>query len=162
MRSDYLHKWVEFEFWSEWICAPSTHMETLRQMVFVLLAFCNWKLIYFPLCFYTFFCSYFIGFQICSGRAWVDSKPSGRRGKFWGPLWYKRGRGVWLATFWESNGLILGDCGEGVRFPLWPMKWITLCWRNPILPSDSSVMEELETKRAERDFKIRRSVEVET
>lgn len=30
-------------------------METLRQMVFVLLAFCDWKLIYFPLFFLYFF-----------------------------------------------------------------------------------------------------------
>lgn len=150
---------TEFGFWSDWICAPSTHMETLRQMVFVLLAFCNWKLIYFPSFFILSFAVTLLDSRSVQGElGWIASPLEG--GVSSEALSGARGGKEWLATFWESNGLILGDCGEGVRFPLWPMKWITLCWRNPILPSDSSVMEELETKRAERGFKIRRLVEV--
>lgn len=47
---------TEFEFWSAWICAPSTHMETLRQMVFVLLAFLQLEINLFS---FVFFILYF-------------------------------------------------------------------------------------------------------
>lgn len=55
-------------------------METLRQNGFCSIGFLQLEINLFFLSF--FFDSYLIGFQIRSGRTWVDSKPSGGRGKF--------------------------------------------------------------------------------
>ena len=130
------------------MCTPSAHMETLKQMVFCTIGFLQLEinLFFFGFLFFSFFffffCSYLIGFQICSGRTWVDSQPSGRRGKFFELLSDPQGEKEWLATLRVLMAwfLLIVARGSDFHHGLWSelrfvgeilySLWIALSWQN--------------------------------
>lgn len=83
MRSGYLHKWARVSVLIRLAIRTLNTYGNAQANGFCIIGFLRLEINLFSFVFFIFFfCSYFIGFQICSGRAWVDSKPSGRRGKF--------------------------------------------------------------------------------